>query len=91
VQASRGVAVDVGGVLPRGCDHVQYLVLGLDLLFQELDPLLFPLLVGSALALEGRRTVFEALFLPTVEHCRLQSVLLAEIRCRRMSTFCSAV
>jgi hypothetical protein len=35
--------------------------------FQELDPLLFDLLVRPALALKGSGTVLEELFLPTVE------------------------
>jgi hypothetical protein len=46
----------------------QYLVLGLDLLLQELDPLLFGLVVRAALALEGGSAVLEELFLPAVEY-----------------------
>jgi len=46
----------------------QHLVFGLDLFFQKLDPLLFRLVIWTALALEGGRTILEELLLPTVEH-----------------------
>ena len=46
----------------------QHLVLGLDLLLQELDSLLFGLMVRAALALEGGSAVLEELFLPAVEY-----------------------
>src|ERR1035437_7926004 len=42
--------------------------LGLDLLLQEHDPLLFGLVVRTALALEDGGTVLKELFLPAVEH-----------------------
>src|SRR5437588_4045913 len=39
--------------------------------FQKLDPLLFRLVIWTAFALEGGRTILEELFLPPVEHrCR---------------------
>ena len=60
----------------------QHLVLGLNLLFQELDPLLFPLMVRPALTLKGGGAILEELFLPTVEHRGLQSMLLTQIRNR---------
>jgi hypothetical protein len=50
----------------------QHLVFGLDLLLQELDPLLFGLVGRAALSLESGRPVLEELFLPTVEHRGLQ-------------------
>src|SRR5580700_5131895 len=65
-----------------GHQFSQHLVLGVDLLFQELDPLLFTLAVRPALALEGGRAILEELFLPAVEHRRLQSMLLTKIRNR---------
>src|ERR1700688_796476 len=57
----------------------QHLVLGLDLLLQELDPLLFGLVVLTALALEGGSTVLKELFLPTVEYRWLQPQFLTQI------------
>jgi hypothetical protein len=45
----------------------QHLVFGLDLLLQELDPLLFGLMVRAALARESRSAILEELFLPTIE------------------------
>jgi hypothetical protein len=58
----------------------QHLVFGLDLLLQELDPLLFGLLVRAALAREGRSPVLEEIFLPTVENCWLQPQFITQIR-----------
>jgi len=40
--------------------------------------LLFGLVVRPALALKGRRTVLEELFLPTVEHRWLQPMFLTQ-------------
>jgi hypothetical protein len=40
----------------------QHLVFGLDLLLQELDPLLFGLVVRTALALKGGSPVLEEFF-----------------------------
>jgi hypothetical protein len=57
----------------------QHLVFGLDLLLQELDPLLFGLMVRSALARKGRGAILEELFLPTTEFRWLQSQFIAEI------------
>jgi hypothetical protein len=57
----------------------QHLILGLDLLFQKFDPLLFGLVVRPALALKGSRTVLEELFLPPVEHRWLQPQFLTQI------------
>gem|GEM_PF-3791407 len=57
----------------------QHLIFRLDLLLQELDPLLFGLLVRAALALEGSRPVLEELFLPTVEYRWLQSQFITQI------------
>jgi hypothetical protein len=51
----------------------------LNLFFQELDSLLFGLVVRPALALKGPRTVLEELFLQTVEYRGLQSMFLAQI------------
>jgi ArsR family transcriptional regulator, arsenate/arsenite/antimonite-responsive transcriptional repressor len=45
----------------------QHLVFGLDLLFQELDALLFGGMVLAPLGLKGGGSVLEKLFLPTVE------------------------
>src|SRR5437588_2056566 len=56
----------LGDVL--GHQFGQHLVFGLDLFFQKLDPLLFRLVIWTALALEGGRTILEELLLPTVEH-----------------------
>jgi hypothetical protein len=57
----------------------QDLILALDLLLQVLDPLLFGLVVGSRLGLEGRRPVVEELLLPAVEDGRLQPQLVTEL------------
>jgi hypothetical protein len=57
----------------------QHLVLGLDLLFQKFNPLLFGLVVRTTLALEGSSTVLKELFLPTVEHRWLQTQFLTQI------------
>jgi hypothetical protein len=57
----------------------QHLVLGVNLLFQELDPFFFSLMVQAALALEGGCAILEELFLPTVEHRGLQPIFLAQI------------
>ena len=62
-----------------GHQFSQYLVLGLDLFFQELDALLFGLVVRSALAWKGGSAILEELFLPTVEHRGLQPMFLAQI------------
>ena len=58
----------------------QDLILGLHLLLQELDPflLLLDLTGGAFLRLEGGRSVLEELFLPAVEHRRLQALFLTE-------------
>src|SRR5512141_579152 len=60
----------------------QDLVLGLDLLLQELNPLLllFYLTGGTFLGLEGGCSVLKELFLPAVEHRRLQAEFFTEIR-----------
>src|ERR1700686_5708660 len=57
----------------------QQLVFGLNLLLQELDPLLFGLMVRAALAREGRSAILEELFLPTIEYCWLQSQFITQI------------
>jgi hypothetical protein len=57
----------------------QHLVLSLNLFFQELDSLLFGLVVRPALALKDSSTVLEKFFLPTLEHRWLQPVFLAQI------------
>jgi hypothetical protein len=75
----------------------QHLVLGLDLLFQKFNPLLFGLIVRAALSLERGSTVLEELFLPTVEHRWLQAQFFTQTgnrhfiqQCRRgMATFSS--
>ena len=59
----------------------QDFVLGLDLLLQELDPLLLllDLTDGTFLRLEGGSSVFKELLLPAIEDGGLQSMLLAQI------------
>ena len=57
----------------------QHLVLGLDLLRQILDPFLFRLMVDARLGLESRRSIIEEFLLPTVEHGRLKSELIAHL------------
>ena len=57
----------------------QHLVFGLDLFFQKLDPLLFRLVIWTALALEGGRTILEELLLPTVEHRWRQPQFITQI------------
>ena len=57
-------------------------VLGLDLLLQVGNPLLVGGLVRSCFLLEGRRAVFEELFLPAVEDRGLQTEFIAELRDR---------
>jgi hypothetical protein len=59
----------------------QDLVLGLHLLLQELNPLLFlfHLVERTFRRLEGRHSVLEELFLPAVEHRRLQAQLFTQI------------
>jgi hypothetical protein len=56
----------------------------LDLLGQVLDPLLLSLVVAAALLLEGRRSILKELFLPPVEHRRLQTPFLAQVRYRHV-------
>ena len=53
----------------------QDLILGLDLLLQVVDPFLLDCMVGPRFRLEGSRPVLEELFLPAVEYCRLDAVL----------------
>ena len=62
----------------------RHLVLGLDLLLQKLDPLLFGLMVRAALALEGGSAVLEELFLPAVEYRWLQPQFLTQIGNRHL-------
>ena len=77
----------------------QHLVFGVDLLFQELDPLLFTLVVLPALALEGSRAILEELLLPAVDPvgcspCSSQRSETGTLsnKCRlRMATFSSPV
>src|SRR5580693_6842569 len=59
----------------------QNFVLGLDLLLQELDPLLLllDLTDGTFLRLEGGSSVFKELLLPAIEDGGLQSIFLAQI------------
>jgi hypothetical protein len=59
----------------------QDFVLGLDLLLQELDPLLLllDLTRGTFLRLEGSRSVLEELLLPAIEHGGLQPISLTQI------------
>src|SRR5229473_5333658 len=60
----------------------QDFVLGLHLLFQELNPflLLLHLAAGTLLSLKGCRSVLEELLLPAVEHRRLQAQFFTQIR-----------
>ena len=60
----------------------QNLVPGLDLLFQEGDPLLFGGVVGWPFLLEGSRPILEELLLPAVEDRGLQAQFIAELRDR---------
>src|SRR5882762_10198904 len=64
---------------PAPVQFGQHLVFGLDLLLQELDPLLFGLMVRAALAREGRSAILEELFLPTIEYRWLQSQFITQI------------
>jgi hypothetical protein len=59
----------------------QDFILGLDLLLQELDPLLLllDLTGGTFLRLEGGSTVLKKLLLPAIEDGRLQSIFLTQI------------
>jgi transposase len=59
----------------------QDLVLGLHLLLQELNPFLFLLRLAARTfrRLEGGRSILEELFLPAVEHRRLQSQFFTQI------------
>src|SRR5205085_6909807 len=87
----------LGDVL--GHQFGQHLVFGLDLFFQKLDPLLFRLVIWTALALEGGRTILEELLLPSVEHRWRQPQFITPIGNRhliqqvrlRMATFSSPV
>jgi len=62
----------------------QHLVLGLDLLLEKLDPLLFGWMVRTAIALEGGSAVLKELFLPTVEHRWPQPQFLTQLRHRHL-------
>jgi hypothetical protein len=57
----------------------QDLVLALDLLLQVFDPLLLGLVIGADFGLKGGAPVLEELFLPTLEHRRLQPKLVTEL------------
>src|SRR5208337_3510661 len=64
----------------------QDLVLGLHLLLQELNPFLFLLRLAARTfrRVEGGRSVLEELFLPAVEHRRLQAQLFTQIGNRNL-------
>ena len=58
----------------------QNLILRLDLPLQICDSFLFGLMVGSTSLLKSRSSVLEELLLPAVEHRRLESRLVTQIR-----------
>ena len=60
----------------------QDLILRLDLLLQVRDSFLFGLMVGPSSLLEGSRSVLEELLLPAVEHRRLESQFVTQLRDR---------
>jgi hypothetical protein len=60
----------------------QNLIFRLDLLLQIRDSFLFGLMAGSASLLESCGSVLEKLVLPAVEHRRLESRLVTQIRDR---------
>ena len=60
----------------------QHLVLGLDLLLEPRDAFLFGLATAAVVGLEGGGAVLKELFLPAVEHRRLQRQFVAELRDR---------
>jgi hypothetical protein len=62
----------------------QNLVLGLDLLLQVRNAFLFDLVIGAGFALEGSGPVLEELLLPAVEDRGLESVLVTQLRDRRL-------
>ena len=57
----------------------QNFILDLDLFFQPRDAFLFGLATTAVVGLEGGSTVLKELFLPAVEHRRLQRQLVAEL------------
>jgi hypothetical protein len=59
-------------------------VLALELLLQEGDPPVFGVAGSPGAGLEGGSGVLEELLLPTIEHRRVDAVLVTEIRDRRV-------
>ena len=55
------------------------LILRLDLPLQMGDSFLFGLMVRPSTMLESRRSVLEELFLPAVEHCRLEPQFVTQV------------